>query len=172
MPSKLYTLSCSLLLLPYILLNLRVFPMISLFISVGQIIGASSSASLLPMNIQGWFSLGLTGLISLMSKGLWRVLPAAQFKGTQLFSFSSSPICSRLLGKKKKKTIALTLQTFVGKVISLLFNILSRFLISFLPSRMCLLILCLQLLSIVILEPKKIVCHCCHCFPTYLPLND
>ena len=73
---------------------------------------------------------------------------------------------------KKKKHIALTLQTFVGKVMSMLFNILSRFLISFLQSRMCLLILCLQLLSIVILEPKKIVCHCCHCFPTYLPLSD
>ena len=61
---------------------------------------------------------------------------------------------------KTGKTIALTIQTFVGKVISLLFNILYRFPIFILPSRMCLLILCLQLQSIVIFEPKKIVCHC------------
>ena len=46
------------------------FPMRWLFTSGGQSIGASASTSVLPMNIQGWFSLGLTGLISLLSKGL------------------------------------------------------------------------------------------------------
>ena len=46
------------------------FPMSLLFASGGQIIGASASASVLPMNIQGWFPLVLTGLISLLSKGL------------------------------------------------------------------------------------------------------
>ena len=46
------------------------FPVSWLFASGGQIIGASASASVLPMNIQGWFPLGLTGLISLLSKGL------------------------------------------------------------------------------------------------------
>ena len=56
------------------------------------------------------------------------------------------------------KTIALTRQTFVGKVMSLLFNMLSRFIKAFLPW--------LQSLSAVILEPKKIVCHCFHCFPS------
>ena len=50
------------------------FPMSQLFASGGQIIGASASASVLPMNIQGWFPLGLTGLISLLSKGLSRVI--------------------------------------------------------------------------------------------------
>ena len=54
------------------------------------------------------------------------------------------------------KTIALTIWTFVGKVISLLFNILSRFVIAFLPRSKCLLISWLQSLSVVILEPKKI----------------
>ena len=49
------------------------FPMSWLFISGGQTIGASASASALPMNIQGWFPLGSTGLISLLSKGLSRV---------------------------------------------------------------------------------------------------
>ena len=49
------------------------FPVSWLFISGGQIIGASASAWVLPMNIQGWFPLGLTGSISLLSKGLSRV---------------------------------------------------------------------------------------------------
>ena len=54
------------------------------------------------------------------------------------------------------KTIALTIQTFVGKVTSLLFNMLSRFVIAFLPKSKCLLILWLQSLFAVILESKKI----------------
>ena len=54
------------------------------------------------------------------------------------------------------KTIALTIQTFVGKVVSLLFNMLSRFVIAFLPRSKCLLISWMQSLSAVILEPKKI----------------
>ena len=49
------------------------FPMSQLFVSGGQRIGVSASASVLPMNIQGWFPLGWTGLISLQSKGLSRV---------------------------------------------------------------------------------------------------
>ena len=60
------------------------------------------------------------------------------------------------------KTIALTRQTFVGKVMSLLFNMLSRLVIAFLPRSKRLLISCLQSPSAVILEPKKIVCHCFH----------
>ena len=67
------------------------------------------------------------------------------------------------------KTIALTRQTFVGKVMSLLFNMLSRLVIAFLPRRKRLLILWLPSPSAVILEPPKIVCHCFHCFPIYLP---
>ena len=54
------------------------------------------------------------------------------------------------------KTIALTRQTFVGKVISLLFNILSRLVITYLPRSKCLLISCLQSPSVAILEPRKI----------------
>ena len=58
------------------------------------------------------------------------------------------------------KTIALTRRTFVGKVTSLLFNMLSRLVIAFLPKSKCLLISCLQSPSAVILEPRKKVCHC------------
>ena len=67
------------------------------------------------------------------------------------------------------KTIALTRWAFFGKVISMLFNILSNLVISFLPRSKHLLISWLQSASAVILEPKKIVCHCLHCFPIYLP---
>ena len=68
------------------------------------------------------------------------------------------------------KTIAFTRQTFVGKVMSQLFNMLSRLVISFLSRSKHLLISWLQSPSAVILEPKKNkVCHCFHCFPIYLP---
>ena len=67
------------------------------------------------------------------------------------------------------KTIALTKWTFVGKIMSLLFNMLSRLVITFLPRSKRLLISWLQSPSTVILEPRKIVSHCFHCFPIYLP---
>ena len=68
------------------------------------------------------------------------------------------------------KTIALTRWTFVGKVMFLLFNVLSRFVIAFLPSRKCLLISWLQLPSAVILEPKKTKSVTASIFlPIYLP---
>ena len=69
------------------------------------------------------------------------------------------------------KTIALTRQTYVGKGMSLLFNILSRFVIVFLPRNKCLLISWLQSPSAVILEPPppNKLSHCLHCFPIYLP---
>ena len=67
------------------------------------------------------------------------------------------------------KTIALTRRTFVGKVMSLLSNTLSRLVITFLPRSKCLLTSWLQSPPAEILEPQKIVCHCFHCFPIYLP---
>ena len=67
------------------------------------------------------------------------------------------------------KTIALTIWTFVGQVMSLLFNTLSRFIIAFLPTSKCLLILWLQSPSAVIWEPKKIKSVTVSSFPIYLP---
>ena len=67
------------------------------------------------------------------------------------------------------KTIALIRWTFVSKVMSLLFNMLSRLAITFLPRSKRLLISGLQSPSVVILEPKKIVCHSFHHVPIYLP---
>jgi len=70
------------------------------------------------------------------------------------------------------KTIALSRWTFVGKALSLFCNMLSRFVIAFLPRSKCLLILWLQSPSAVILEPRAINGHCSHCFPIYLPWGD
>ena len=114
-------------------------------------------SSVLPKNIQGWFPLGLTCLISWLSKGLWRVFSNTtvgkhQFFGTQPVLWFSSH-----LYMTTGKTIALTIWTFVSKVMSLLFNMLFRFVIAFLPRRKHLLIPWLQSLSTVILEPKKII---------------
>ena len=142
------------------------------FESSDQSIGVSASASVLPMNIQDWFPLGWTGGISLLSKGLSRVFSNTtvqmhQFFGTQLSLESNSHIHMTI-----GKTIALTRWTFVGKVMSLLFNMLSRLVITFLPRSKCHLISWLQSPSAVILEPPKIVCYCFHCFPIFLPWND
>ena len=80
------------------------FPMNWHFASGGQSIGASASASVLPMNIQGWFSLGLTDLISLLSKGLSRVFSSTivwrhQFFGAQRFLLPNSHIYKWLMEK-------------------------------------------------------------------------
>ena len=121
------------------------------------------------MNIHDWFPLGLIGLISLLSKGLSRVFSNTTVQKHQFFSAQLS-LWSQLSHTYMTtgKTIALTRWTFVGKVMSLLFNMLSKLVIAFLPRSKCLLISWLQLPSAVTLEPKKIVFHCFHCFPIYL----
>ena len=142
------------------------FPMSQFFTSDGQSIGASASALVLPMNIQDWFPLGQTGWISLQSKGLSTI-----FSNITVKSINSSAL-SLLYGPTLTsihdywKIIAVTRWTFVGKIMSLLFNMLSRSIIAFLPRSKGLLISWLQSPSAVILEPpKNKVCHRFHCFP-------
>ena len=128
---------CCPLLLTSIFLSIRVFSSEALkkhFVSFSQSIGASISASVLPKNIQGWFPLGWTGCISLVSKGLSRVFSNTtvqkhQFFGAQLFFIVQLSHPYLTTGK----TIALTRWTFVSKVMSLLFNMLSSFVIAYLP---------------------------------------
>ena len=74
------------------------FPTIRLLASNGQSIGTSASASVLPMNIQGWFPLGLTGLISLQSKGLSRAFSSTTVWKNQFF-ITPTHIHTRLLEK-------------------------------------------------------------------------
>ena len=106
-----------------------------LLASGGQSIGASASASVLPMNIQGWFPLGLTGLISLQSKGLSKVHQHHSSEISVLWCSKRAFFMDQLshLYMTTGKTIVLTRRTFVCKVMSLLFNMLSRLVIAFLP---------------------------------------
>ena len=118
--------------------------------------GVLISASVLSMNFQDWFPLEFTGLI-LKSKGLPRVFSNTRAQKHEFFSaqislWSNSHIHTWLLEKK----IALTRQTFVSKVMFLLFNMLSRLVIAFLPRSKHLLISWLWSASAVILEPPKI----------------
>ena len=101
------------------------FPMSQLFAWGGRSIGVSALETVLPKNTQGWSPLERTGWISLQSKGLSSVFSNTtvqkhQFLGTQPSLQSNSHIHTRPL----EKTIALTKLTFVGKVMSLLFNML------------------------------------------------
>ena len=128
MPSNHLDLCCPLLLLPSVFPASGSFPMSWLFASGGQRIGGSGSASVLPMNIQGWFPLGLTGLISLQSKGLSRVFSSATVQKHQLKKRASVLWLLAFFMVQLSypymttgKTIALTRWIFFGKVISLLF---------------------------------------------------
>ena len=122
MPSNLLILCCPLLLLPSVFPSIRVFSnesTLHLLASGGQCIGVSASASVLPMNIQNWFPLGWTGWISLLSKGLSRVFPKTTVQTHQFFAFFIVQLSHPYMTTGKIK--ALTRQTFVGKVMSLLF---------------------------------------------------
>ena len=92
------------------------FLMNQLFTSGGHSIGASASASILPMNTQDWFPLGLTGLISLQSKGLSRGFSNTTVQKHQFFSAQPSLWSNCCINKKLLvQTIALTIWIFVSK---------------------------------------------------------
>ena len=126
--------------------------MSQLFAPGGQSTGVSAAASVLPMNIQDRFPLGLTVLISLQSMGPSRVFPwdpqesspTPQFKSinSSALSFLHSPTLTSIHDHWKNHS--LNRWTFVGRVISLLFNMLSRLVIKFLPRSKHLLISWLQ----------------------------
>ena len=104
--------------------------MSQLFVSGGQSIGASASVSVLSMNIQGWFPLGLTGLISLLPKGLSRVFSRKNWKH-QFFSAQPSLWSNSHWFMTIGRIIVWTIWPLVGDVMSLLFNMLSRFVTAF-----------------------------------------
>ena len=123
-----------------------------LFTSGGQ--STRASATVFPMNIQGWFPLELTNwLVSLLSKTL---LQHHSLKASVLWLSAFFMVQLSHPYMTTGKTIALTIWTFAGKVMSLLFNTLSRFVFAFLPRSNHLLISCLQSPPAVILEPPKI----------------
>ena len=160
MPSNHLVLCRSLLLLPSVFARIRVFARTRVFYNESAFRirwpSIGTSGSVFPMNIQDRFPSGWTGWISLQSKGFSRIFSNTtvqkhQFFGAQLLLLSHSH-----LYMTTGKTIALTRWTFVGKVMSLFFNMLSRLIIAFLPRSKRLLFSWLQSSSAVIVEPKKI----------------
>jgi len=150
------------------------------FPSGGHNIGLSASTSVLQMNIQNWFPLGWTSWISLQSKRLSRVFSntnSAKLLNQQFKSINYSVLSFFIVQLSHPfmttaKTVALTRWTFVGKVMSLIFNMLSRLVITFLPRSKYLLISWLQSASVVILEPRKIKSFTVSLFPHLFPWND
>ena len=133
------------------------FPMSKFFASDAQSTGVSASISVLPVNTQDWSPCRWTGWISLQSKGLSRVFSntivqkASILRHSAFFTVQlSHPYMTT------GKTVALAKRTFVGKVMSLLLNRLSKLIITFLPRSKRLLISWLESPSAVILEPQKI----------------
>ena len=117
---------------PQSLPALESFLMSQLFAWSGQSTGVSASASFLPKNTQGW-SLEWTGWISLQSKGPLRVFQHHSSKASILWHSAFFTVQLSHPYMSTGKTIALTRWTFVGKVMSLLLNMLSRLVITFLP---------------------------------------
>ena len=157
MPSNHLILCRPLLLPPVIFASIRIFSNESVLPIRCQSIGDSAAASVLPMNIQDWSPLGWTGWISL-HQGTLKSLPQHHSSKASVLRCSAFFIVQLSHPYLTTgKTIALTRRTFVGKVMSLLFNMLSRLLITFLPrNKHLLLISWLQSPFAVILEPKKI----------------
>ena len=164
MPSNHLILCHPLLLLPTIFPRIRVFTNESVLRSRWPKYW-SFSFNISPSNVySGLTFFRLIGWISLESKGLTLQFKASILRHSALFMVQLSyPYMTT------GKTIALTRRIFVGKVMSRLFNILSRLVIAFLPRGNHLFISWLQSPSAVILEPpQNKVCHCFHCFPIYL----
>ena len=151
------------------------FQMSQLFTSGDQNIGVSASTSVHLMNTQDWSSLGWTGWIAVQGT-LKSLLQHHSSKASILRHSAFFIVQLSHPYMTTGKTIALTRWTFVDKVMSLLFNMLSSLVITFLPRSKHLLISWLQSPSAVILEgpppQKKKVSHCFHCFPIYLPWSD
>ena len=169
MPTNHLVLCRSLLLLPSIFASTRLFYNESAFHIRQPSIGASGSV--FPMNIQDRFPSGWTGWISLQSKGLSRIFSNTTVQKHLLWCSAFFLVQLSHPYMTTGKTITLTRRTFVGKVMSLLFNMLLRLVIAFLPRSKCLNFMA-AVTSSVILEPPKIVCYCFHCFPIYFPWSD
>ena len=150
-PSNHLILCCSLLLQPSIFPSIRIFSNES----GAQSIGASASASFLPMNIQAWFSLQLTVLISLQSKEVSRVFSSTTIQKYPFFSIQLlyGPTLTSLCDYWKNHSVDYTHLCEQSDVP--VFNMLSRFVKAFLPKKEYLLISWMQSLFTVICSPRK-----------------
>ena len=161
-----------LLLLPSILPSIRAFSNESV-LHIRWPKYWSFTFSISPSNeYSGLISFGMDWFDLLQSKGLSRVFSNNNSKASILWGSAFFIVQRSHPYMTTGKTIALTILTFVSKVMPLLFNMLSRFVVTFLPRSKHLLISWLRLPSALILEPPKIVCHCFHYFPSYLLWSD
>ena len=169
MPFNHLILCCPFLLLPSIFPSIRVFSNESV-LHIRWPKYWSFSFNISPSNEYiGLISFKMDWLDFLAVQGTQESSPTPRFKSinSSVFSFFIVQLTHSYM---TTNTIALTRQTFVGKIMSLLFNMLSRLVITFLPKNKFLLISWLQSPSVVILKPpQNKVCHCFHCFPNYLP---
>ena len=170
MLSNHFILCCPLLLLPLVFPTIRIFSSESA-LHIGWPKNWSFSFSINPSNeYSGMISFRIAWFDLLVVQGtLKSLLQHHCLKASILEHSAFFMVQLSQPNMTTGKTIALTIQTFLGKVMSVLFNTLSRLVIAFLLRSKRLLISWLQSLFTVILEPKKIVCHCFHCFPIYLP---
>ena len=170
MPSNHLVLYCPLLLLPSIFPSIRVFSNESV-LCIRWPKYWSFSFSISPSNeYSGLISFRIDCLDLLAVQGALKSLLQHHISKASILWYSAFFMVQLSYPyMTTRKTIALTRRTFVSKVMSRLFNVLSSLVIAFLLRNKHLLISCLQSPSAVILEPKKIVCHCFHCFPIYLP---
>ena len=170
MPSNYLILCCPLLLLPPIFPSIRVFSSDSL-LCIRWPKYWSFSFSISPSNeYSGLISFRMDCFDLLAVQGtLKSLLQHHSSKASFLWCSAFFIVQLSHPYMNTGKTLALTRWTFVSKVMSLLFNMLSRLVIAFLPKSKRLLISWLQSPPAVILEPKKIRSHCFHCFPICLP---
>ena len=127
------------------------FSMSWLFSSDDQSIGVSVSASVLPVNVQCWFPLGLTGFYILAVQSIFKI--SCITVGKHHFFSTQPPL---LTNSQHPYMTTLTIQTFISKVMSLLFNMLSRFVIAFLPRSTHILILWLSHHPQWLWRPRKL----------------
>ena len=161
MPSNHLILFCLLLFQPLVFLNIRIFSSeLALCIRWPKYWSFSFSISL-SNEYSGLISFRIDWLDLLAVQGtLKSILQHHSLKASVLWHSAFFMVQLSHLYMTTGKTIALAIWSFVGKVMSVLFHTLSRFVIAFLPRNKCLLILWLQSLSTLVLEPKKIVSHC------------
>ena len=172
MPSNHLTLCCPLPLLPSIFPSISLFQWVSSSHHVAKVLSFGFSIS--PSNeYSGFVSFRIDWFDLLAVQGtLKSLLQHHNLNASILWCSAFFMVQLSHLYMTIGKATDLTIWTFVDKAMSLLFNMLSRFVIPFLPRSKCLLISWLQSASTVILEPKKIICPCSHCFPIYLPWSD
>ena len=172
MPSNHLILCHPLLLLLSIFPASESFPVSQLFIIWWLKYSTSASASVIQLNIQDLFPFGLTGLISMLSRGLSRVFSSTPFGDISclVLNLFYCPALTSIHDCWKNHSFDYT--DVCQQVMSLLFNTLSRFVIVFLPRSKHLLISWLQSPPSDFGAQENKVCHCFHGFPIYLPWSD